>query len=132
MMLSMSSGLRRRDLRPCTFMMVQNEHWNGQPRPASKLVMVPTVRRTNSLGRHDGCDGGDEHLGLAHLGRERMDASQRIRWHGRAMPADDISVVIVVRRLDEYDGKLARRGGAPSSHGGRGRIHASDHIRFQC
>ena len=36
---SMSSALRRRDLRPCTLMMVQNEHWNGQPRPASKLVV---------------------------------------------------------------------------------------------
>ena len=35
---STSSGERRRDLRPCTLMIVQNEHWNGQPRPASKLV----------------------------------------------------------------------------------------------
>ena len=26
---SMSSGERRRDLRPCTLMIVQNEHWNG-------------------------------------------------------------------------------------------------------
>ena len=38
MMRSTSSGERRRDLRPCTLMMVQNEHWNGQPRPASKVV----------------------------------------------------------------------------------------------
>ena len=27
MIFSMSSGVRRRDLRPCTLMMVQNEHW---------------------------------------------------------------------------------------------------------
>ena len=33
-------------------MIVQNEHWNGQPRPASKLVRPPTVRR--------GARGGDE------------------------------------------------------------------------
>ena len=41
---SMSSGERLRDLRPCTLIMVQKEHWNGQPRPASKLVRPPTVR----------------------------------------------------------------------------------------
>jgi hypothetical protein len=35
----MSSGARLRDFRPCTLMMVQNEHSNGQPRPASKLVI---------------------------------------------------------------------------------------------
>ena len=34
---STSSGVRWRDLRPCTLMMVQKLHWNGQPRPASKL-----------------------------------------------------------------------------------------------
>jgi hypothetical protein len=39
----MSSAVRRRDLRPCTLMMVQNEHWNGQPRPASKLVVWPVT-----------------------------------------------------------------------------------------
>ena len=33
---STSSAERKRDLRPCTLMMVQNEHWYGQPRPASK------------------------------------------------------------------------------------------------
>ena len=34
-MISMSSASRQRDLRPCTLMMVQKLHWNGQPRPAS-------------------------------------------------------------------------------------------------
>ena len=32
-------------------MIVQNEHWNGQPRPASKLVQVPAVRVSRSRGR---------------------------------------------------------------------------------
>jgi hypothetical protein len=31
-------AVRKRDLRPCTLMMTQKLHWNGQPRPASKLV----------------------------------------------------------------------------------------------
>ena len=31
-------------------MMVQNEHWNGQPRPASKLVTSPAVRLTCVAG----------------------------------------------------------------------------------
>ena len=48
---STSSGVRRRLLRPCTLMMVQNEHWNGQPRPASKLVLAPKVLRTTEAGR---------------------------------------------------------------------------------
>ena len=51
MMRSTSSALRWRDLRPCTLMMVQNEHWNGQPRPASKLVTAPVVRLTTSGGQ---------------------------------------------------------------------------------
>jgi hypothetical protein len=45
---SMSSGERRRDFFPCTLMIVQNEHWNGQPRPASKLVTPPAVRHARS------------------------------------------------------------------------------------
>jgi hypothetical protein len=35
-------------------MMVQNEHWKGQPRPASKLVTLPIVRLTKSTGRKGG------------------------------------------------------------------------------
>ena len=49
---STSSGERRRDLRPCTLMMVQKEHWNGQPRPASKLV-VRAGRALDALGRQE-------------------------------------------------------------------------------
>ena len=45
MISSISSGERRRDLRPCTLMIVQKEHWNGQPRPASKLVTRPRCAR---------------------------------------------------------------------------------------
>ncbi len=51
-MRSTSSALRLRDLRPCTLMMVQKLHRNGQPRPASKLVRSPEVRRTTSSGRN--------------------------------------------------------------------------------
>ena len=32
-------------------MIVQNEHWNGQPRPASKLERKPIVRPTRSAGK---------------------------------------------------------------------------------
>ena len=38
---SMSSASRQREIRPWTLMMVQKLHWNGQPRPASKLLMAP-------------------------------------------------------------------------------------------
>ena len=51
-MRSTSSGLRRRDFRPCTLMMVQNEHWNGQPRPASNVVTLPMVLRTELPGKN--------------------------------------------------------------------------------
>ena len=33
-------------------MMVQNEHWNGQPRPASKVVTLPMVLRTELPGKN--------------------------------------------------------------------------------
>ena len=36
---STSSASRQRDVRPCTLMIVQKLHLNGQPRPASKRVM---------------------------------------------------------------------------------------------
>ena len=49
-MRSMSSGVRKRDLRPCTLMMVQKLQAKGQPRPASKLVRSPKVRCTYSRG----------------------------------------------------------------------------------
>ena len=48
---STSSADRRRDFRPCTLMMVQKEHRNGHPRPASKLVMLPPVRLICAAGR---------------------------------------------------------------------------------
>jgi hypothetical protein len=31
-------------------MMVQKLHWNGQPRPASKLAYLPATRATVSFG----------------------------------------------------------------------------------
>src|SRR6516225_7717317 len=33
-------------------MIVQNEHWYGQPRPASKLALRPRVRATYRFGRN--------------------------------------------------------------------------------
>jgi hypothetical protein len=44
-------GVRKRLLRPCTLMMVQNEHWNGQPRPRSKLDLRPSLRASAAGGR---------------------------------------------------------------------------------
>ena len=43
--------MRKRLLRPCTLMMVQNEHWNGQPRPRSKLDMPPSMRVSADGGK---------------------------------------------------------------------------------
>src|SRR5215207_5254074 len=41
---SMSSASRQRDFRPWTLMMVQKEHWNGQPRPASSMRVATSMR----------------------------------------------------------------------------------------
>ncbi len=49
---STSSALRARDLRPCTLMIVQKLHRNGQPRPASKLVRMPR-RTANDVERQE-------------------------------------------------------------------------------
>ena len=49
---STSSASRCRDLRPCTLMIVQKLHWNGQPRPASKLRLDQVAARATSGGRN--------------------------------------------------------------------------------
>ena len=82
---STSSGERRRDLRPCTLMMVQNEHWNGQPRPASKLVM----RAVGALDDARPAGSGD---------RRALDAGQVVH--------------VVVDRLERAGGGVAA---APAS-----------------
>src|SRR5215510_3846864 len=48
MIFSTSSADRKRDLRPCTLMMVQKLHWNGQPRPASNVVRALRLRRIDA------------------------------------------------------------------------------------
>ena len=54
MIFSRSSAVRKRLLRPWTLMMVQNEHWNGQPRPRSKLENSLRVPFRVSTGRKGG------------------------------------------------------------------------------
>jgi hypothetical protein len=49
--LSTSSALLNRDVRPWTLMIVQKLHAKGQPRPASKLAWAPAVRLTRSMDR---------------------------------------------------------------------------------
>ena len=51
MIASRSSAVRKRLLRPCTLMIVQKEHWNGQPRPRSKLDHCPAIARDRLLGQ---------------------------------------------------------------------------------
>ena len=44
--------MRKRLLRPWTLMIVQKLHWNGQPRPRSKLDHWPEFRSSDSFGIH--------------------------------------------------------------------------------
>ena len=52
-------------------------------------------------------DVGAENLALSAVVEKGVDAGQRIRRHRRAVPADDIAVIVVMRRLYEHDAKLA-------------------------
>ena len=71
---STSSAERRRDLRPCTLMMVQNEHRNGQPRPASKLVMRPPVRLMRDAGSIGSVRPGQRRQ-IVHVVVERLECA---------------------------------------------------------
>src|SRR5271170_6470231 len=44
-------------------------------------------------------DGGPEHFALRAIVDQAIDGSQRICRHRRAEPADDIAVVVIMRRL---------------------------------
>ena len=48
-------------------------------------------------------DVGPENFALRAVVDQAVDAGQRIRRHRRAEPADDITVVVVMRRLDQHD-----------------------------
>ena len=57
-------------------MMVQNEHWNGQPRPASKLVLVPAVRFDESM-RQERYRRAPDRRQVLHEVVERLQAALR-------------------------------------------------------
>ena len=48
-------------------------------------------------------DVGPENFALRAVVEQAVDAGQRIRRHRRAEPADDIAVVVIMRRLDQHD-----------------------------
>ena len=48
-------------------------------------------------------DVGPENPALRAVVEKAIDAGQRIRRHRRAVPADDITVVVIMRRLDQHD-----------------------------
>ena len=67
-------------------------------------------------------DVGAERLLLGALGEQAVDAGQAVGRDGRAPPLDDVAVVVVVRRLDQHDRKLALRHGRPRPRPSRGAI----------
>src|SRR5580704_11337412 len=59
-------------------------------------------------------DIGPEHFALRAIVDQAVDGGQRIRRHRRAEPADDIAVVVVMRRLyQDHAETLARAGLGP-------------------
>src|SRR5215207_4799508 len=46
-------------------------------------------------------DVGPEHLPLRGINREAVNGRERVRWHSRAQPLNDVTVVVVMRRLDQ-------------------------------
>ena len=114
---STSSGERRRDLRPCTLMMVQNEHWNGQPRPASKLVVPPAVRCARSTAQQRDRRALDArqivHEIVERLERARGGVAQHLSSRPSASPANSERPIAFAR---------SRSASTPSSM----RQHAGD------
>ena len=56
-------------------------------------------------------DVGPENFALRAVVEQAVDAGQRIRRHRRAVPADDIAVVVVMRRLHQHDAEALACGG---------------------
>src|SRR5579862_3387262 len=56
-------------------------------------------------------DVGPEHLALRAIVDQSVDGGQRIRRHRRAEPADDIAVVVVMRRFDQDHAETPARAG---------------------
>ena len=52
-------------------------------------------------------DVGTENLALGAVVDQAIDAGKRVRRHRRAVPADDIAVVVVMRRLHQHDAEFA-------------------------
>jgi len=48
-------------------------------------------------------DAGTQHLAPPRVFRERIQASQRIRWDRRPQPLDRVAVVVIMRRLDHHE-----------------------------
>ena len=79
-----------------------------------KSAMSRSIRTrvlVSSIGVHFDVDVRAEHLALGGLHRDPVDRRERIRRHEVAEPADDVAVVVVMRRLDQHDAEAALRAG---------------------
>src|SRR5262249_21152806 len=59
-------------------------------------------------------DIGAENLTTRTIVNEPVDAGQRVRRHRRAVPANNVTVVIVMRRFNQHDAETLMRAGRPS------------------
>src|SRR5262249_21897439 len=59
-------------------------------------------------------DIGAENLTTRTIGNEPVDAGQRVRRHRRAVPANNVTVVIVMRRFNQHDAATLMRTVRPS------------------
>src|SRR6516165_10006692 len=65
-------------------------------------------------GNNIDIDIGTENSTTRTIVNEPVDAGQRVRRHRRAVPANDITVVIVMRRFNQYDAETLMCAGHPS------------------
>ena len=80
------------DERPAAFLA---DHVDDPVRPNAPIGLV--------VGVETDVDFGSEHLALARILREAIQAGQRVGRYCRAHPLDRIAVVIVMRRLDHHE-----------------------------
>ena len=95
---------------------------NADERDESEIAVAPKAGEERrhvdarvGLVDHLDVDGDvrPEHPPLGAIGRDAVDGGERIRRDHRPPPADDVAVVVVVRRLDQDELEAPLRG-----HGG--------------
>ena len=83
----------------------ESDHARIGARDEARNALGPDTRVGLVIGRDDDIDIVAEHAALGAIDGEAVKRRQRVGRDRRAQPLDDVTVVVVMRRLDQHQGK---------------------------